>query len=72
MLLHSSDLETRQQMDCRRLEEAFLQYAMLKAYVWYPLLSKNDLSFHEGLCNLLSCVTPRPLSTFIRNYAGLL
>ena len=59
-------------MDRRRLEEAFLQYALLKASDWYPKdLCVEDLFLHEKLSQILIAVTPRLLNAFIQNYTGL-
>ena len=58
-------------MDRRRLEEAFLQYAMLKMARWYHGVKADKLTFHDGLPHVLSSATPIFLSEFMQNYSGL-
>ena len=53
-------------MDRRRLEEAFLQYALLKASDWYPKdLCAGDLFLHERFSPTMIAVTPKLLNAFI-------
>jgi hypothetical protein len=67
-----STLESRQQMDRRRLEEAFLQYAVLRMASWYQDVEANTLSFHDGLPDVLSSLMPTFLNKFMENYSGVL
>ena len=69
---YSTDLESRLRMDRRRLEEAFLQYALLKVAEWYPLdMSMHKLHLHDGLSQLLLQVTPSFHEAFTKKYSGM-
>lgn len=59
-------------MDRRRLEEAFLQYALLRVAVWYPShLCIQQLQLHDGLSKTLLDITPLFHKAFIQEYAGM-
>ena len=58
-------------MDRRRLEEAFLQYAILKMASWHHGVKAEELTFHDGLPHVLASVTPVFLREFMQNYSGL-
>ena len=58
-------------MDRRRLEEAFLHYAVLKMASWYHSVNADKLTFHEELPHVLSSATPVFLSEFMQKYSGL-
>lgn len=58
-------------MDRRRLEEAFLQYALLKVAEWYPLqISIHKLYLHDGLSEMLLKATPLFHEAFTKKYSG--
>ena len=72
-LSNSSELESRQKMDRRRLEAGFLQYALLRVSKWYPTqIDIQKLHFHEGLSETLLKVTPLFHDAFIRRNAGII
>ena len=59
-------------MDRRRLEAAFLQYALLKVSKWYPTqINIQKLHLHEGLSETLLNITPLFHDAFIRKNAGI-
>lgn len=67
-----SELVSRQHMDRRRLEEAFMQYALLRVCSWYPSVIKIDILFlHEGLTQTLRDMIPLFLRSFSQRNAGL-
>ena len=69
---YSRDLESRQRMDRRRLEEAFLQYALLRVASWYPSdIGIEELHMHDGLSQTLLSATPLFHKAFIQKYAGV-
>jgi len=70
--MHSDhELVSRQKLDRRRLEEAYIQYAVLKVCQWYPSIQLKDESFHEGTSSLLSHrVAPEFHTSFVTKYAG--
>lgn len=56
-------LHQRQKIDRRRIEDAFFQYAVLKAASWYPL--------HFDLEHLpLHAATPNTVAHFVEKYHG--
>ena len=58
-------------MDRRRLEAAFLQYALLKVAAWYPeYICISKLHLHDGLSETLLKVTPVFHHVFIQKNAG--
>ena len=70
--LYSNDLESRQCMDRRRLEDAFFQYALLRVAVWYPSqVCIQQLQLHDGLSKTLLEITPLFHKAFIQEYAGM-
>ena len=69
---HSNDLEARQRMERRRLEEAFLQYALLNVASWYPTqVHREELQLHDGLSESLLHITPLFHDAFITKYSGM-
>ena len=69
-LVYRLQLLRRQEMDRRRLEEAFFQYALLKVAAWYKIKPLNELKMHSETCNTLAIVTPLFHNEFMKNYAG--
>ena len=58
-------------MDRRRLEEAFLQYAILNIATLYPThICTEMLHLHDGLSETLLMVTPVFHNAFIEKNAG--
>jgi hypothetical protein len=58
-------------MDRRRLEEAYLQYALLKVSGWYSAhLSIEMLHLHDGLSETLLQATPSFHKAFLQKYSG--
>lgn len=49
-LFFCSNLESREQMDRRHLEEAFLQYAILKMASWYRGIKADKLTMDHPMC----------------------
>ena len=71
IILSSNSLESRQQLDRRRLEVAFMQYALLQVTSWYPsIVSLEQLHLHEGLSQTLLKTTPLFHSAIIQTYAS--
>lgn len=69
--MFSNSLESRQQLDRRWLEEAFMQYALLRVDSWYPLsVNIEQLHLHDGLSQTLLKTTPMFHNAFIKNYAS--
>ena len=69
---NSSELESRQRMDRRRLEAAFLQYALLRVSKWYPTqINVQKLHLHEGLSETLLKDTPLFHVALIRKNAAM-
>lgn len=67
----SNSLESRQQLDRRHLEEAFMQYALLQVASWYPSsVSVERLHLHDELSSTLLKMTPQFHNAFIQKYAG--
>ena len=59
-------------MDRRRLEAAYLQYALLRVAKWYPTqINVQKLHLHEGLSETLLKATPLFHDAFIRKNAGI-
>ena len=52
---NSIDVHSRQCMDCSRLEEAILQYSLLRMASWYP--AHVTLQLHDALSTTLLCVS---------------
>ena len=64
-------MEVRQRMERRRLEEAFLQYALLNVSSWYPSeVVRDDLHLHQGLSESLLRITPLFHDAFIAKHSG--
>lgn len=60
-------------MDRRRLQEAFIQYALLKVASWYPKhVDIQKLWLHDGLPETLLNVTRIFHKAFTKKYAGKL
>ena len=58
-------------MDRRRLEEAFLQYALLRVASWYPShISIDKLHLHDGLSRTLLSSTPLFHKAFTQKNTG--
>ena len=61
----------RQVMDRRRLEEAFMQYMILKICSWYPQdIPFNEVQLHGHLDKSLNKYAPIFHKAFSKNYAG--
>ena len=71
IIICSNSLDSRQQLDRRRLEEAFMQYALLRVASWYPSsVNIEQLYLHDGLSQTLLKTTPLFHSAFIQTYAS--
>ena len=69
--MFSNDLDSRQQLDRRRLEEAFMQYALLRVASWYQSsINIERLYLHDGLNQTLLNTTPLFHNAFIQRYAS--
>ena len=60
-------------MNHRPLQEAYFQYALLKAASWYPKhIDLQKLWLHDGLPETLLLITPIFHKAFTEKYAGQL
>lgn len=63
-------LTERQRVDRRRMEDAFFQYALLRATSWYPQFSVSALPLHSYVESTLSKFTCAYHGAFMEKYAS--
>ena len=65
------DLVERHQMDCRRLEDAHFQFAILQVASWYPHhMDINTLALHGSTQSTLLDVVAVYHGVFMAHYAS--
>lgn len=64
-------LNERQKLDRRRAEDAFFQYAILKAASWYPdYFNIQDLPLHASTMKTVTKFTEKYHGAFMDRYSG--
>jgi len=66
----ASALNERQKVDCRRVEDAVFQYALLNVSDWYSCLDLSTLPMHIQATNTIYESTTFYHGAFMSKYSG--